>query len=114
MDKLNRLYNAVFVVLLIVVIYVFYCAYNRDPPPDMDMDYNGIVTAIEVKEYLKKELDRRSKSPPQFKMVMRSAMSGAFRGALMGLLLNGIEGAATSAIVLGMINPIITSIDHMY
>jgi hypothetical protein len=44
---------------------------------------------------------------------VKSSLSGAFRGALMGLLLNGVEGAITSAVVLGMINPIVTSVDYM-
>lgn len=114
MDKLGKLANAVFVVFMVLVVYIFYHYYNREEPIEIDTDGDGVISPQEIKEYIKKELDRRSKRPPQFRGILKSALSGALRGAFMGLLLNGVEGAVTSAIVLGMINPIITGMEHMY
>ncbi len=114
MDKLEKLQSAVGLVFMIVVIYIFYYHYNRDISNDIDANHDGVITKPELDYYIKKELDRRAKNPPQFKGILKSAMSGALRGALMGLLLNGIEGAIASALVLGMINPIIASVEHMY
>lgn len=114
MDKLNKITNAVFVVFIILVIYIFYFYYTKKKDEDVDMNGDGIVTKVELQEYVKKEMERRSKSPPQFSSILKSSISGAIRGALMGLIINGIEGAITSAIVFGTINPILTGIEHTY
>ncbi len=115
MDKLEKIANAVFIVFAILVIYIFYYYYTKeDLSSEIDTDGDGIVTRAELKAYIKKELERHAENPPQFRGVVKSAISGAVRGACTGLLLSGVEGAITSAIVLGMINPIITGIEHTY
>lgn len=115
MDRLEKLHNAAFVVFMVLVIYIFFHYYfKNDEPNKMDADGDGVVTKKELADYMKKELELRSKTPPSFSGILRSAMSGALRGACMGLILNGVEGAITSAIVLGMINPIITGVEHAY
>ncbi len=114
MDKLNKITNVAFAVFVILVLYIFYHYYTRPDPVEIDTDGDGVISPEEIKEYIKKEIDRRSKSPPQFRGILKSAISGIVRGALMGLLLGGVEGAATSAIVLGTINPIISSFEYMY
>ncbi len=111
MDKLEKLYTGVFLVFLLLMIYVFYHYYKRDCIADLNND--GVVDQNELAHHIKKEIDERSKNPPGFRGIVKSSLSGAFRGALMGLLLNGVEGAITSAVVLGMINPIVTSVDYM-
>jgi hypothetical protein len=114
MDKLEKLRNGAFVVFFILVLYIFAYHYFKPPEDPIDADGDGNISNKELSEHIKKEIERRSRSPPGFAGVLRSAVSGAIRGACMGLILNGIEGAITSAIVLGMINPIITSIEYVY
>ena len=87
MDKLENITNTIFIIFLILVIYIFYHYYNI-VPNDIDENGDGIVTDDEIKIYIKKEIDRRLESPPQFKGVVKSSLSGFFRGFLMGLLLN--------------------------
>lgn len=115
MDKLDKLTNAVSVVFIIICMYVFYYYYNKPTVEDIDEDGDGIITKKELTNYIKRELEKKAKEPPKFRSILKSALSGLVRGGLMGLLLtNDLEGAATSALVLGMINPIITGIDHIY
>lgn len=115
MDKLDKLYTGVFVVFLILVSFVLLHYYRLDEENDIiDLNGNGTIEQNEIEAHVKKILDNRSKQPPQFKGVIKSMLTGLTRGALMGLLLNGIEGSITSAIVLGIINPIITSIEFMF
>ncbi len=114
MDKFEQITNGAFIAFMLLAIYVFYHYYFKEPPIEIDEDGDGIITKAEIINYIKKELDRRASNPPQFRGIIKSSMSGAIRGALMGLLINGVEGATVGALVLGMINPIITGIDHMY
>ena len=110
MDKLGKIYNAVFVALIIVLIYIIanHYYYDEDVEPDfVDEDSNK-----DLASYIKKEIHTHTSSPPTIKKIFKSMITGAVRGALMGLVLNGVEGAITSALVLGTINPIITSIEH--
>jgi hypothetical protein len=44
--------------------------------------------------------------------IIKSALSGGFRGFLMGLLVNGIEGAITFGTVLAIINPVVASVEQ--
>lgn len=113
MDKLEKLYSGVFVVFLLLAIYIFFHYYNLQNEKIADLNSDGIIDNDELAYHIRKELDRKSKSPPSLYGLVKSAASGAMRGALMGLLLNGVEGAATSAIVLGLINPIITGVEFM-
>lgn len=114
MDKLDKLYTGVFIVFLMLTFYVIYHYYNLEDDTVVDLNNNGIIESEEIKFHIKKELDRRSKQPPRFHGIVKSCISGIFRGFLMGMLLNGWEGAITSAIVLGTINPIVTGIEHTF
>lgn len=113
MDKLENLYTGVFIVFLLLVFYVFFHYYNLEEE-DADLNGDGVLDQSEITYHIKKELDRRSKQPPRLKGVVKSCISGMFRGFLMGMLLNGLEGAITSAVVLGTINPIVTGIEHNF
>lgn len=114
MDKLSKLNNAIFIIFMLSLLYIFYYYYHKKEPTEIDLDGDGVITASEIKTFIKKEMERNQIKPPKFKTLIKSSLSGAIRGALMGLLLNGLEGALTSALVLGMINPIITSLEHNF
>lgn len=115
MDKLSKLYTGVFVVFLVLISFILLHYYRLDEENDItDLNNDGKIDQNEIDVHIKKILDNRSKQPPQFKGIIKSMLTGVTRGALMGLLLNGIEGSITSAIVLGIINPIITSIEFMF
>lgn len=113
MDKLENLYTGVFVVFLLLVFYVFFHYYNLEKE-NADTNGDGIVDENELSYHIKKELEKRSKQPPRLRGIIKSCVSGLFRGFLMGMLLTGMKGAITSAIVLGTINPIVTGIEHNF
>lgn len=46
------------------------------------------------------------------KKIIKSVISGIIRGFLMGLIILNAEFAMVSALVLGIINPIVTLIEH--
>lgn len=114
MNKLSRLYSGVTIVWLILVIYVFvhYYFLDRENNDALDANGDGIVTQTELANYVKKELDRREQCPPTFEAVARSSFQGAIRGFLAGIILGDLEDAAAGAIVMSLINPIVTGIDH--
>jgi len=111
MDKLDKLANAVFVIFVTLLIFIFVHYYTHEQKNNEEVPNDTkLVTRREMCKYI----DLTSKKPPRFRTLIKSATSGAIRGAFMGLLLNGVEGAITSAIVLGMINPLITSFEYLW
>lgn len=113
MDKLEKIYTGVFIVFLLLTFYMFFHYYNLEEN-DADINNDGIIDNEELSYHIKKELDKRSGQPPRFKGIVKSCISGLFRGFLMGMMLTGFEGAITSALVLGTINPIVTGIEHNF
>jgi hypothetical protein len=79
-----------------------------------DIDGDGRISPNELSYHIKKEMALKSQQPPQFWGIVKSCLSGLLRGFLMGILLNGLEGAIVTSIALGTINPIMTTIEHMY
>ena len=79
----------------------------------LDTNGDGIISQSELAQAIKRELEKKHKQPPKLAGIIKSASSGALRGFLMGLLLNGLEGAITGSVVLAIINPIITSVEHV-
>ncbi len=112
MDKLEKLYTGVFIIILIVAIIIFIHYYNKKEEVIEDINGDGVISMNEIRYHIKKELDERSHKPPQFKGVVKSSISGFLRGLLTGIIINGLEGALTSGIVLAVINPIIAGVEH--
>ncbi len=112
MDKLEKIYNAVFITLIIVVVYILANHYIYNDP--VEPDFSDERSNRDLTSYIKKEISTHTNAPPNMKKIFKSIITGAIRGGLMGLLLNGVEGAITSALVLGTINPIITSIEYKF
>ena len=110
MDKLEKIYNAVFITFIIIAVYIMAYHYLLDDP--IIPGYADEGSNRDLSSYIKKEIKSNASAPPTFKKILKSMLTGAIRGALMGLALNGVEGAITSALVLGTINPIITCIEH--
>ena len=114
MDKLEKLYTGATIAFVILIIFIFIHYYNVSEKNDiLDLNDDGIIDSNELAYHIKKEIDKQSKEAPSFKGIIKSFLTGIVRGIFMGLLLYGPEGALTSALVLGMINPIITSIEHL-
>ena len=112
MDKLEKIYNAVFITFIIILIYIL--AYHYLTDETVVPDFSDENSNRDLASYIRKEIRANSNTPPTLKKIIKSMLSGAIRGALMGLALNGVEGAITSAIVLGTINPLITSVEHKF
>ncbi len=114
MAHVKDLYTGAFIVLMSIVIFIFIYHYNKEESAIVDENQDGKISPNELAAHIKKELERKAKQPTQFSGLLKSSMSGMLRGFLMGMLLSGPEGALVTAVVLGMINPIMTSIEHMY
>jgi hypothetical protein len=110
MDKLSKIYNGVFITLVIVVVYILIYKYYYDDP--VEVDYTDERSNKDLSTYIKKEIKTHTSAPPTTKKLVKSVITGIIRGALMGLILNGVEGAIASALVLGTINPIITYVEY--
>lgn len=113
MDKLDKLYTSIFIIILIGAIFVFLHYYNREENAIQDLNGDGSISISEIEYHVKKELDKRANRPPRFKGIVKSAVTGFLRGTLMGFILNGLEGALTSGIVLAVVNPIMTGIEPL-
>lgn len=114
MATLKDLYTGTFVVLFLLMIFIFIYYYKKEEDSIVDINGDGQLGTSEIAHHIKKELDNNSRKPPKFWGIVKSCLTGLLRGFLMGLLLNGIEGATVTAISLGVINPIMVSIDHWF
>jgi len=113
MSALKDLYTGTFIVMFLLVIYIFIHYYKKEEEEIVDLNHDGQIGTSEIVHHIKKELDK-SNHPPKFWMIVKSCLTGLLRGFLMGMLLNGVEGAVVTGISLGIINPIMLSIDHWF
>lgn len=113
MSALKDLYTGTFVVMFLVVIFIFVHYFKKEEEYIEDLNHDGKIETSEIIQHIKKELDK-SGQPPKFWMIVKSCLTGLLRGFLMGMLLSGMEGAVVTGISLGIINPIMLSIDHWF
>jgi hypothetical protein len=113
MASLKDLYTGTFIIMFLLVIYVFVHYYKKEEDEIEDLDHDGKIGTSEIIHHIKKELDKSSQQP-KFWMIVKSCLTGLLRGFLMGMLLNGVEAAVVTSISLGIINPIMLSIDHWF
>lgn len=114
MASIKDLYTGTFVVLFLLAIYILIYYYKKEEELIADINGDGSIGLSELSHHIKKELEHKSNQPPRFWMIVKSCMTGLLRGFLMGVMLNGLEGAVVTSLSLGIINPIMTSIDHMF
>ena len=100
----------IFIILICIMVYLHY--YNIEQKKISDINNDGLIDNNELIHYIKQEIDKKQKQPPQFKGIVKSSVTGLLRGLLMGLVLGGIEGALTTGIILATINPIISGIEY--
>lgn len=116
MYSLDNISIGVYVVFVMILFILLTHTYHRESQlaefNEIDLNGDGIITRQELKHHLAKELEKRNSQPPKMEGLVKSATSGIIRGFLMGLLINGFEGAVLGAFVLGTINPIISGIEH--
>lgn len=114
MYKLSELYSGSFIVILIVLIVLLAYHYKKKDNEIKDLNGDGVIDQSEIEYQIKKQLEERAKQPPSYNGIIRSSLSGALRGTLMGFLLGGsTESAISGCIVLGIINPIVTSLEFL-
>lgn len=113
MDKLDKIYTGIFIIVLLFAVLIFIHYYNKKDSEIVDLNNDGNISRDEIIFHIKKEIDKKSNKPPKFKGIVKSSISGFLRGVLMGLILNGLEGALTSGIVLAVVNPIITGVEPL-
>lgn len=116
MYSLSSISIGVYVTFVIMLFITLTYTYRKEKQlaefDEIDLNGDGIITRQELKHHLTKELEKRSNQPPKMEGLAKSATSGIIRGFLMGLLINGFEGAVLGAFVLGTINPIISSVEY--
>ena len=114
MATLKDLYTGTFLVLFLLAIYIFVHYYQKEEDEIADLNNDGVLSPSEISYHIKKDLSNKSSQPPRFWAIVKSCLTGLLRGFLMGLLLSGVEGGVVTALSLGIINPIMTSIDHWF
>ncbi len=107
MDKFIKLQTYTFIIMLIgmVMIYVYY--YTKDKHKYVKSAYHDKLVKKKIHD-----TDLHYKKQTELSNIIKGTSSGMIRGALMGFLLYGVEGAVTSSIVLGLVNTYMVSIDH--
>jgi hypothetical protein len=112
MYKFSDLSFGAFLLLFIVLLIQIYYFYDFDDEidnlTDLDFDGNGKVSRQELKYYLKLVEDRTKKKKIKWREAKENIFAGVIRGFLMGFILNSVEGGLTLALILGVINPVIS------
>jgi hypothetical protein len=116
MKNFDEISIDILIALAIVVVFeTFILEYNSDSQNNVDkiIDQTVIkdkncISKEELKEILKKNASKKIKLSDVFK----SALAGAVRGGLTGLLVHGVEGAITGAVVMSVINPFAFFIEY--
>lgn len=117
MAKFSDLSIGIIILLLITIIIETYLIYKHHEENQhfdintIDLNGDGIVSKSELKYILKQHLEK-NKSPIGLQGLLKSARSGALRGGLMGLMTHGIEGALAGGLMLGIINPLVSGLEH--
>lgn len=116
MSKFSELSIGILVVMCLIVLIEAYIIYNyiekeADILHQLDLNGDGVVSRSELKYILNHHT--KKKSTPSIDRLIQSARTGALRGGLMGLISHGIEGAVAGGLVLAVINPMVSGIEHM-
>jgi len=118
MYRFDNISTGILVLLIIILLFILISVYNYDSKLDdfnaLDLNKDGVVTRRELQIAISNELEKKNKSPPKLRGMIKSAASGALRGCLMGFLFNGLEGALSAGLVLGIINPIVSGLEYMF
>ena len=117
MKNFDEISVDILIALVIVVIFeTCILQYNSDNDDHVDkiidqtiIQNKSCISKTELKEILKKNANKKIKLSDVFK----SALSGAVRGGLTGLLVHGTEGAITGAVVMSVINAFAFYIDSV-
>jgi len=116
MKNFDEISIDILIALAIVVVFeIFILHYRSDETHHVDkiidqsiVNHDTCISKDELKEILKKNGIKKIKLLDVFK----SALAGAVRGGLTGLLVHGVEGAITGAVVMSVINPFALFIEH--
>ena len=105
------------IVLIVLVCLEIYFVYKKNteelPMEVMDRNGDGVVSREELKFLIEHDLLKTDKALT-LRALSKSAASGALRGFLSGMLINGFEGGITGSMVLMIINPIITGFETVF
>ncbi len=109
-NNLKEVLDASYIILLILIVYIFYYRKQRQSElSKIDTNDDGIISDKEVIEYYRKKM----KKGKTFDDLVRTFIMGGFRGFLMGFILNGLDGAAMMAVVLGSVNVLMYEVENI-
>ncbi len=114
MNKFNELSRTgvmIVVVLFVIIISFWYENQTQNPVQILDLDGDGKISKTELKYYLLQLEENKKKKAITRSDIFQNVFSGLVRGVLMGLILDDMEGGFTLAIMLGLINPILTVVE---
>jgi uncharacterized membrane protein len=117
MKSFSEISIGVLIILIITVLIETYIIHiNRNKHIDeldeiIDDHDTNIVNKRELKQILKKHSNKKN-TMTTINGLLKSCKSGVLRGCLMGLLTGGVGGAITYGTVLGVVNPVITGVEH--
>ncbi len=110
-SELSRTGIIIVLILFIVIVSIWYENQTQNPVQVLDLDGDGKISKSELKYYLTKLEENKKKKYITRSDIFQNIFSGLVRGILMGLILDDMEGGFTLALMLGLINPILTVVE---
>jgi len=110
MNKINDLSYGILLVLVIFVIVVFFHSVPDEHSvlDSLDDDKYHIINRSELKYYLSQSIHENC---VKRHTLTKKIKTGLVRGLLMGVILNDLEGGMVLALLMGILNPVMHSLE---
>lgn len=96
-------------VLIVIVAIIEICIIHKQERHYIEPYTQKDYISMRIEHYI----ENQKRKPAKLSSLIKSAKSGFLRGALLGLITYGVEGAVAGGLLLGIVNPIVMGIEHM-
>jgi hypothetical protein len=107
MKKIEDISIGVILFLFIFIIIYLFIPRTQTPFESIDLNSDGYISKKEFAIYMQQK-NLQAVGRPQ---LLKCAVSGAIRGAVLGLILGGPEAVLVSSLVFSVLNPAISIIE---
>ena len=103
--------GGIILIVLVFAIQAYHYCGNDDSLArnlqTLDFNQDGKVSRLELKHYLNLLTIDKNKEIADWNAIKKQILGGIFRGFLIGIVLNDMEGGIALGLVLGAINPVL-------
>lgn len=96
-------------VLIVIVGIIEICIIHKNERHSIEYYTPKDYIAYRIEQYE----ESKKKKPPKLTTLIKSVKVGFIRGALLGLITYGVEGAIAGGLLLGIVNPIVVGFEHL-